>query len=72
LEGGMAAAKRIERISDRQFKIILTQGWKRQIRRMVRAAGNEVADLQRIRIAKLKLGDLPEGDFRLVSKEKII
>jgi pseudouridine synthase len=43
----------------------LTEGKKRQIRRMFGAVGLEVADLQRVRINDIKLGDLKEGEWRL-------
>jgi 23S rRNA pseudouridine2605 synthase/23S rRNA pseudouridine2604 synthase len=52
---------RVKRISSRRFRIVLQEGKNRQIRRMVRKVGNQVSDLKRIRIANIKLGDLPKG-----------
>jgi len=49
-----------------EFRIVLAEGKKRQIRRMFKALGHEVADLKRIRIGKIKLGDLGEGKFRML------
>jgi 23S rRNA pseudouridine2604 synthase len=46
------------------FRICLTQGRKRQIRRMASKVGLEVVDLQRIRIGPLGLDGLPEGSWR--------
>jgi 23S rRNA pseudouridine2604 synthase len=46
------------------FKIILTQGLNRQIRRMCEAFGYEVKRLQRIRVLNIELGDLPRGKWR--------
>lgn len=71
LEEGIAVAKRAERVSKNRFSIVLAQGWKRQIRRMVRAMGHKVADLQRVRIGSLELGDLEEGNFRRISPASI-
>ena len=54
------------------FRIILTQGLKRQIRRMCNALGYKVTALKRIRIMNVKLLDLPEGSFRELSENEII
>ena len=62
---------RVKRISARRFRIVLKEGKNRQIRRMVRKVGNQVIDLKRIRIANIKLGQLPSGNWRhLTKKEK--
>jgi len=61
----------IQRITARQFRIILKEGKNRQVRRMVRKVGNQVAMLKRIRVAGIKLGRLPPGKWRyLTEKEK--
>ena len=61
----------IQRISSRRFRIVLKEGRNRQIRRMVRKVGNNVIQLKRIRISKIKLGNLAEGNWRnLAEKEK--
>lgn len=61
----------IQRISSRRFRIVLKEGRNRQIRRMVRKVGNHVIRLKRIRISKIKLGSLAEGNWRnLAEKEK--
>ena len=54
--------------SETSFKIILKQGYKRQIRQSCKALGYEVLDLLRFRIAKLNLYELSldEGEFKLV------
>lgn len=51
-------------LSENQFSCILRQGYKRQIRLMIRALNNRVLDLQRIRISNLKLENLEEGNFK--------
>ena len=55
---------RIKKIDNNTFKIILTQGLNRQIRRMCHALGYEVLKLKRIRIMNIKLGDLKLGEYR--------
>ncbi|SCY90682.1 23S rRNA pseudouridine(2604) synthase RluF [Alkaliphilus peptidifermentans] len=57
-------------ISDRVFKIILTQGLNRQIRRMCQVFGYRVVKLKRIRIMNIKLDGLKTGQWRnLTDKE---
>ena len=62
---------RIERMSSRRFRIVLKEGKNRQIRRMVRKVGNQVARLRRIRVANIKLGKLPEGAWRPLTEKEI-
>ncbi|MBO9606465.1 MAG: 23S rRNA pseudouridine(2604) synthase RluF [Paenibacillaceae bacterium] len=54
----------VSRLSDTQFRIILTQGLNRQIRRMCAALGYEVRRLKRVRIMNIQLGSLPTGRWR--------
>ena len=60
----------IKKVKTNQFKIILTQGLNRQIRRMCDHFGYKVVSLQRIRIMNIKL-DLPEGKYRLLKEQEI-
>ena len=60
----------IKKVKTNQFKIILTQGLNRQIRRMCDHFGYKVVSLQRIRIMNIKL-DLPEGKYRLLNDQEI-
>lgn len=62
---------KVEQLSKYEFKIILTQGLNRQIRRMCEALGYEVYRLQRVRIMNIHLSNLPVGQWRdLTKKEK--
>jgi 23S rRNA pseudouridine2605 synthase/23S rRNA pseudouridine2604 synthase len=61
----------VQRISSRRFKIILQEGKNKQIRRMVRKVGNQVVSLKRIRIANIKLGDLPPGSWRHLTPKEL-
>jgi 23S rRNA pseudouridine2605 synthase/23S rRNA pseudouridine2604 synthase len=62
---------RVQRVASRRFRIILKEGKNRQVRRMVRKVGNQVTRLKRIRVAGIKLGQLPPGKWRhLTAKEK--
>lgn len=55
----------------RVFRITLTQGLNRQIRRMCEALGYEVVRLVRIRIMHINLGKLPYGKYRLLTHHEI-
>jgi len=78
LDEGLAKADKLEIINldekrnIAEIKIVLHQGWKRQIRRMCERAGLEVLDLKRVRIGKLELGDLDEGKYIAINKENIV
>jgi 23S rRNA pseudouridine2605 synthase/23S rRNA pseudouridine2604 synthase len=69
--GTKTRAARVKRISARRFRIVLQEGKNKQIRRMVRKVGNQVADLKRIRIANIKLGRLPQGAWRHLTKTEL-
>lgn len=60
----------VVQLSKYDFKIILTQGLNRQIRRMCEELGYNVYRLQRIRIMSIQLGTLPVGQWRYLSKKE--
>lgn len=53
------------------FRIILTQGVNRQIRRMCEACGAHVRSLKRLRVMNILLGDLKPGAYRELTKEEL-
>ena len=61
---------RVSRTGGNRFRIILTQGLNRQIRRMCAAFGYEVKALKRVRIMHLTLGSLKPGQVRALTKEE--
>lgn len=71
IEGKLCRFFRIERLGKNYYSIILKQGYKRQIRKMIQFAGAKVIDLQRIREGSLTLDDLEEGKFRNLSYNEI-
>jgi 23S rRNA pseudouridine2604 synthase len=62
---------KVEKISDYVFKIILTQGLNRQIRRMCEYLDFEVTKLNRTRIMNVNLDKLKIGDWRELSSEEM-
>ena len=61
----------VKQLGLKKFKIILTQGLNRQIRRMCEALGYRVQSLKRVRIMHIKL-DIPTGKYRELTKEEIV
>lgn len=53
------------------FRIILTQGLNRQIRRMCKTLGYEVVSIRRVRVANIMLGDLKPGEIRPVAGSEL-
>ena len=60
----------VKQLGPKKFKIILTQGLNRQIRRMCESLGYSVKSLKRIRIMNIKL-DIPTGKYREFTKEEL-
>ncbi|MCI9527285.1 MAG: pseudouridine synthase [Lachnospiraceae bacterium] len=61
---------RVQKVGRRVFRIILTQGLNRQIRRMCETFQYRVVDLKRVRIMNIRLGDLKEGAYRKVTQQE--
>ena len=62
---------RVIQTGEKSFRIILTQGLNRQIRRMCQYLGYEVKRLKRIRVMNIELGDLPVGSYREVTAQEM-
>lgn len=60
----------VEQLTKNTFRIVLTQGLNRQIRRMCEYLGYEVVKLKRIRIMNIKL-DVPVGQYRHLTKDEL-
>ncbi|MCR4694947.1 MAG: pseudouridine synthase [Pseudobutyrivibrio sp.] len=60
----------VTKLTHNRFKIILTQGLNRQIRRMCQALGYRVLSLKRVRIMNILLGDLKEDSYRDITDKE--
>jgi 23S rRNA pseudouridine2604 synthase len=69
--GQITRTCKVYRVSEDTFKIILTQGLNRQIRRMSKKFGFNVIALERIRILNLKIQGIDYGNWRRVSEKEI-
>ena len=61
----------VKQLGPKKFKIILTQGLNRQIRRMCETLGYRVMSLKRVRIMNIKL-DIPTGKYREFTKKELL
>ncbi len=61
----------VERMGKRKFRIVLTQGLNRQIRRMCRELGYRVQEIRRVRILNIRLGHLKTGGWRNVTAAEL-
>ncbi len=62
---------RIEQLDNKTFKIILTQGLNRQIRRMCEYFGYRVCLLNRVRVMNISLGRLKPGTYRNLTENEL-
>ncbi|MFC1600357.1 pseudouridine synthase [Patescibacteria group bacterium] len=66
-DGRRTAPSRITKLKGKECNITIHEGRKRQIRRMFEVVGNKVIYLKRIRIGKVKLGNLQKGNFKIIN-----
>ena len=72
IENGKTAPAKVVQIGSRtrhtQFRVVIHEGKKRQIRRMFGATQHKVISLKRVQIGSLSLGTLPRGKYRLLTQ----
>lgn len=66
LDGKRLKQAQIDRLEDQVLRFVLKEGKKRQIRRMCEKVDLKVIGLKRVRVGNLRLGNLPEGKWRLL------
>ena len=69
--GEMTKPCKVERIDREAFRMVLTQGLNRQIRRMCSALGYKAQRLQRVRIMNIRLGKLRPGEWRHLNASEL-
>ena len=70
LDGRQLKPAKVSLAGDQRLRFILMEGRNRQIRRMCDLVDLGVSDLYRLRIGPLRLGDLPEGRWRVLSPDE--
>lgn len=71
LEGQALLPFSLDFIDSYSFKLTLIEGKKHQIRKMLKAVGNEAAKIKRVAIGPFSLGKLPKGHWRLIDQKEI-
>lgn len=71
LEEGLAKFDQINKIKPKEYRLVLHQGWNRQIRRMLAEVNNRAAIITRVRIGKIKIDKLKPGDYREINKSEV-
>jgi 23S rRNA pseudouridine2604 synthase len=69
--GVLTKPSKVSRLGSNAFRIVLTQGLNRQIRRMCSALGYKVQGLKRVRIMNIKLGNLETGKWRHLTESEL-
>ena len=67
----MTRPAKVEILGEREFKIILTEGKNRQIRRMCATLFQEVRTLRRVRVMNIELGNLKENESRVIEGNEL-
>ncbi|GBG05942.1 23S rRNA pseudouridine synthase F [Paenibacillus agaridevorans] len=68
--GSLTLPCKVTRVAERTFRIVLTEGRNRQIRRMCEALGFHVRRLKRVRIMNIHLGELAVGKWRDLTEDE--
>jgi 23S rRNA pseudouridine2604 synthase len=71
LDGQALKPARVDWQNPEQLRFVLTEGKKRQIRRMCELVGLTVVGLKRVRIGRVKLGQLPVGQWRYLAAGEV-
>ncbi len=70
LDGAALRPAQVEWVNRDQLRFVLTEGKKRQIRRMCELVGLRAVGLKRVRIGRVMLGDLPVGQWRYLRRDE--
>ena len=71
LDDGMTAPAGARRLTPERVELVLREGRKRQVRRMLDAVGHPVVRLERVAFGPLRLGDLPLGGHRQLKAAEV-
>lgn len=69
--GEKTSDAKLEYLGDNTYRVIIHQGYNRQIRRMFKVFNAKVINLKRIRIGKIKLSNLKEKEYRYFNDEEL-
>jgi len=71
LEDGPTAPAAVRALGPDRLELVITEGRKRQVKRMLERVGHPVKQLERVAFGPLKLGDLRPGSYRRLTAKEI-
>jgi len=71
LDDGRTAPARARRVDGQEIELVITEGRKRQVRRMLEAVGHPVIELRRVAFGPLRLGTLKPGSARRLTAKEV-
>lgn len=71
LDDGMTAPAQVKRLGGEEVELTIHEGRNRQVRRMLDAIGHPVVELKRVKLGPLTLGDLADGEARLLTPAEV-
>jgi 23S rRNA pseudouridine2605 synthase len=71
LEDGMTYPAKARVVEPGVLEVVISEGRKRQVRRMIEAVGHRVVALERVAFGPLTLGGLPQGESRLLTEAEV-
>lgn len=71
IDGYETNESKIIKLSNKKYKVIITEGRNRQIRKMFKSIGYTVLDLQRVSIGKISIDGIKEGTSRPLTNEEV-
>jgi 23S rRNA pseudouridine2605 synthase len=71
VEPGVVFRCKAVETTQRGYRLTLTEGKKREIRRLLQALGHRISDLKRISFGGVRLGDVPEGKWRRMTEDEV-
>ena len=71
IEGRKTRPARVDRIGRNKLRLVLKEGWKRQVRVMCEAVGHPVVELRRVRFGPIRLGTMKPGESRPLTQSEV-
>lgn len=71
LEDGLTAPAKVRKLASNHLELTIHEGRKRQVKRMLDEVGHPVYTLERVAFGPLRLGSLPEGEFRKLTPAEV-
>lgn len=71
IDGYKTSKCQVEKLGNKKYKVVISEGRNRQIRKMFETIGFKVLDLKRVKIGEISIEGIKEGSSRLLTKDEI-